>query len=214
MRIIFLGPPGVGKGTYTSRIKERYGIPHISTGDIFRENIVNKTELGIEANKYMSKGHLVPDELTINMLRERLTHPDAKKGFILDGFPRTVKQAEELEKFSHIDIVISFVADDDILVKRLSGRRTCRNCKAIYHISNKVLIPKVPGKCDRCGGELYQREDEKPDVIKDRLVVYKKQTQPLVNYYGKKGILKEIDANTEDIPVIVDKVVEILDKFK
>ena len=214
MNIIFLGPPGVGKGTYTSRIKEKYGIPHISTGDIFRDNIVKGTELGKEAKKYMDKGQLVPDKVTINMVKDRLTWSDTEKGYILDGFPRTAQQADALGTFSNIDVVISFVADEKILIKRLSGRRTCRNCKAIYHITNKFLIPKVEGKCDKCGGELYQRDDEKPDVIKDRLDVYEKQTQPLIDYYKEKGLLQEVDANPDDIRGIIENTIKILDKFK
>jgi adenylate kinase len=212
MNIIFLGAPGVGKGTYTSRIKEKYGLVHISTGDLFRENMKNNTLLGQEAKKYIDKGQLVPDSVTINMVKERLAEGDVKKGFILDGFPRTIPQAKALERFSKMDAVINFVADESIIIQRLSGRRICRKCQAIYHIKN--IRPKIEGVCDKCGGELYQRDDDKPEAIKERLKVYEKQTAPLVEYYKEKGLLMIVDANSEDIDSIVRNLIKKLDTVK
>lgn len=211
MNIIFLGAPGVGKGTYTSRVKEKYGIPHISTGDIFRENIKNNTSLGKEAKSYMDAGKLVPDEVTINMVKERFKQPDAKKGYILDGFPRTIPQAEALSSFSKVDVVINFVAKDSTIIQRLSGRRICRKCQAIFHVKN--IPPKVEGICDKCGGEIYQREDDKPEAIKHRLKVYSDQTSPLIDYYKKKNLLHVIDANSNEVESIIKNLVVILDKF-
>ena len=212
MNIIFLGAPGVGKGTYTATVKEKYGLPHISTGDIFRANIKNNTELGKMAKSYMDKGQLVPDEVTNNMVKDRLTHADTKKGYILDGFPRTIPQAEALDTFSKITVVMNFTADDKIIVERLSGRRTCKQCQAIYHLKN--IPPKQEGVCDKCGGPLSQRDDDKPAVISERLKAYYAQTQPLVAFYKKKGLLHQIESNTNDVQSIVKKTIAVLDKFK
>lgn len=215
MNLIFLGAPGVGKGTYTSRIKDKYGLVHISTGDLFRENMKNNTPLGIEAKGYIEKGQLVPDEVTINMLKDRLKKDDTKNGFILDGFPRTIPQADALGKFAKIDKVINFVADEDVIIRRLSGRRICRKCQAIYHVDN--IPTKVEGVCDKCGGEVYQRDDDKPEAIKERLKVYEKQTAPLIDYYKEKGMLAVIDAsvdiNNPNCHIIKDTE-EVLDKLK
>jgi len=211
MNIIFLGAPGVGKGTYTSRVKDKYQIPHISTGDIFRENIKNSTELGKQAKNYIDKGQLVPDEITINMVKDRLSKNDIKNGYILDGFPRTIEQAEALSEFSKVDVVINFVAKDSVIIQRLSGRRICKKCQAIFHITN--IKPKVDGVCDKCNGELYQRDDDKPKAIKHRLQVYEKQTTPLIDYYKEKGLLIQVDANSEDINMIVENLTKELDKF-
>lgn len=206
MNIILLGGPGVGKGTYSSRLKEIYKIPHISTGDLFRENIKNNTELGKKVQAYLSSGKLVPDELTIEMVKKRLALSDAKKGYILDGFPRTIPQAEALERFTKIDKVLNFYADESVVISRLSGRRICKKCGAIFHLRN--IPPKVENICDKCHGQLYQREDEKPQVVKQRLNIYNKQTLPLIDYYRKKGLLAEIDANLDvnnpDFHVIED----------
>jgi adenylate kinase len=212
MNIIFLGAPGVGKGTYTCKVKEKYGLIHISTGDIFRENIKNNTSLGQEAKKFIDAGKLVPDETTINMVRDRLSKPDIKKGYILDGFPRTIPQAEALAGFTKIDAVINFVADDNVIIQRLSGRRICRKCQAIFHIKN--IPTKVEGICDKCGGEVYQRDDDKPEAIKHRLKVYQEQTSPLIEYYKNKKLLKVIDANSEKIDMIAKNTENVLDKFK
>jgi len=212
MNILFLGAPGVGKGTYTSRIKEKYGLLHISTGDIFRENIKGNTSLGQEAKKFMDAGKLVPDETTINMVKDRLAKPDTKKGYILDGFPRTIPQAEALGKFTKVDLVVNFTAKEPVIIQRLSGRRICRKCQAIFHVKN--IPTKVEGICDKCGGEVYQRDDDKPEAIKQRLKVYQEQTSPLIEYYKKKGMIKEIEANSEDIESIVKDVVKVLDEVK
>ena len=215
MNLIFLGSPGVGKGTYTARVKEKYGLVHISTGDLFRDNMKNNTPLGQEAKKYIDEGNLVPDEVTINMVKERLNQDDAKNGFILDGFPRTIEQADALETFSKIDAVINFVADDDVIIRRLSGRRICRKCQTIFHVDN--IPTKVDGVCDKCGGEVYQRDDDKPEAIKERLIVYEKQTAPLIEYYKNKGLLHVIDANVDiNDPncQIIQKTEEVLDRLK
>jgi len=192
MKIILLGSPGVGKGTYAAAMKERLGVPHISTGDLFRENIKNQTELGKKAEQYVKSGDLVPDEITIGMLKERIKD---EKGFLLDGFPRTTPQADALSEITRIDLVLNFVADHEVIIQRLSGRRICRNCGAIYHMKN--IKPKVEGVCDKCSGELYQREDEKPDVIKERLKIYEEKTAPLIDYYQKKGLLKTVKVNED-----------------
>jgi adenylate kinase len=212
MNIIFLGAPGVGKGTYTGRVKEKYNIPHISTGDIFRENIKNETELGKEAKNYIDKGHLVPDEVTINMVKDRLSKDDLEKGYILDGFPRTIPQAEAMGNFAKIDIVVNFIAEETTIIQRLSGRRICKKCAEIFHVKN--IPPKVEGVCDKCNGELYQRDDDKPEAIKKRLETYKEQTAPLIGFYKEKGILESIEADSEDVDSIVKNVEKILDKFK
>ena len=211
MNIIFLGAPGVGKGTYTSRIKEKYGLQHISTGDIFRENMKNNTLLGQEAKSYIDKGKLVPDEVTINMVKDRLSKEDIKDGYILDGFPRTIPQADALAEFSKVDLVINFEADESVIIQRLSGRRICRKCSAIFHTKN--IPTKVENICDKCNGEVYQRDDDKPEAIKQRLITYQEQTAPLIDYYKEKGMLAVIEANSEDIDSIVKKTEEILDPF-
>jgi adenylate kinase len=206
MRLIFLGSPGVGKGTYTKELVEKNNLAHISTGDIFRENIKNNTELGKKAKKYIDAGKLVPDEITINMVKERLA--DEKKGFILDGFPRTIPQAEALSKITEIDTVINFTAEEKTILQRLSGRRICRKCGAVYHVTN--IPPKKDGICDKCGGELYQRDDDKQEAIKERLKVYENQTAPLIKYYEKKGMLTTIDANSPDVQKIMKKLYSAL----
>ncbi len=195
MNLIFLGPPGVGKGTIAARVKVEFSIPHISTGDLFREAIKNQTKLGKEVQKIIEAGNLVPDELTVAMVQERLALGDVKKGFILDGFPRTIPQAESLEKISTIDRVVNFILADEAILMRLSGRRMCRSCGYSHHII--FMPPKVEGKCDKCGGELYIRKDDTEESIKNRLEVYKKQTEPLIAFYKAKGLLSDIDAAPE-----------------
>lgn len=207
MNIILIGAPGAGKGTYAKFIKEKYGFPHISTGDLLREEVAKESELGVEARKYMSEGKLVPDDLVIRVLKSRIGLPDCKNGFLLDGFPRNVLQARELEKFLDVSVVLSLVVPKEVILDRLSGRRTCRNCKAIFHVRN--IPPKKEGVCDKCGGELYQRDDEKPEVIENRLKIYEEQTKPLLDYYSKKGLLYEIDAK---YPISeVDKILSQID---
>jgi adenylate kinase len=200
MRIILLGPPGAGKGTQAALISTKYGLPHISTGDIFRQNIVNKTPLGVEAEDYIHKGLLVPDELTLKIVEERLNCDDCSKGYILDGFPRTIQQAEAFEVYNegsskHIDISLFIDVPSELIVKRNSGRRTCSLCGRSYHIC--FMPPKNEGKCDVCGGKLIQRRDDVESTIIERLSVYKAQTMPLIDYYASKGILRTIDGNRE-----------------
>ncbi|MEW6440712.1 MAG: adenylate kinase [bacterium] len=193
MNVILLGPPGVGKGTAAKKMVEKYGIPQISTGDLLREAVKNKTELGMKAKKYMDAGELVPDALVIDLLKERVSRPDCRKGFILDGFPRTIPQAQSLDASGiPIDVVLNLNADEKVIVERLSGRRDCPKCGSIYHVQNKP--PKKPGICDACQSALIMREDQKEEVIQNRLQVYRKQTEPLIDYYGKKGVQKTINA--------------------
>jgi len=193
MNIILLGSPGVGKGTYATLLAKKYKIPHISTGDIFREAVKEKSELGIKVKEFLDRGELVPDDITILVIKERMKKNDVDVGFLLDGFPRTIPQAEALEKFKKIDKVLNFVAPEKTIMDRLSGRRICKKCGAIYHLIN--IKPKVEGICDKCSGELYQRSDEKPNVTKKRLKEYNKKTKPLIDYYKKKGLLANINAN-------------------
>lgn len=195
MKIVVLGSPGVGKGTYIQALIKELNLVHISTGDLFRDNIKAKTELGKKAAEYISKGNLVPDEITIGMVKERLSQPDCRKGFILDGFPRTVGQAEALKDLAFLDVVLCFKADQEVILQRLGGRITCRNCGKIYHKLN--LPPREEGICDACGGELYQRPDDVPEAIKNRLDVYEKQTAFLVDYYQKKKLLRELLINED-----------------
>ena len=195
MNIIMLGAPGAGKGTIAVLIKEKYNLPHISTGDIFRANIKEETELGKLAKSYIDKGALVPDDVTINMVIDRLSSDDCKSGYILDGFPRTIVQATEFEKAlqksnTKIDVCILVDGDDDMIANRLSGRRVCEKCGASYHIEH--MKPVKEGICDKCGGNLIHRKDDTVDVIKDRLKTYHEQTQPLIDYYGKNGNLKTV----------------------
>ena len=196
MKIIMLGAPGAGKGTQAKMIADKYGVPHISTGDIFRANIKNGTELGMEAKKYMDKGLLVPEELTVRILLDRVAQDDCKNGYVLDGFPRTIPQAEvldsELTKLGdHIDYAINVDVPDENIVKRMSGRRACLTCGATYHIEH--VPPKKEGICDVCGSELVLRDDDKPETVKNRLNVYHEQTQPLIDFYTEKGVLKTVD---------------------
>jgi len=195
MKLIFLGPPGAGKGTLAKIVAEEYNIPQISTGDLFRSAVKEGTELGIEAKKIMEKGELVPDSLTVELVKERLARSDAETGYILDGFPRTIPQADSLAEFERLDGVINFAIDDGTVIQRLSGRRICRSCGAIYHIVNMPAVRE--GICDRCQGELYIRDDDQIDSIKNRLTVYIEQTEPLISYYREKGLLKNIDASTD-----------------
>ena len=196
MKIVMLGAPGAGKGTQAKMIAEKYSIPHVSTGDIFRANIKNGTELGKEAKSYMDKGELVPDELTVRILLDRVAQDDCRNGYVLDGFPRTIPQAEvldtELTKMGDkIDFAINVEVPDENIVRRMSGRRACLKCGATYHI---VHIPPVKeGICDKCGSELVLRDDDKEETVKNRLSVYHEQTQPLIDFYDKKGVLKEVD---------------------
>lgn len=213
MRLVLLGPPGAGKGTQASAIVEKYKIPHISTGDIFRANIKGGTALGKEAKAFMDKGLLVPDELVVSIVKDRLLNDDCAEGFLLDGFPRTVNQAESLDSELcnmgiELDRVININANADILIERAVGRRICRECGATYHI--KFNPPKVEGVCDKDGGELYQRDDDNEDTVATRINVYMEQTQPLIDYYGSKGLLLDVDGTLE-ISTVFELITEALD---
>ena len=212
MKIIMLGAPGAGKGTQAKMIAEKYGIPHISTGDIFRSNIKDGTELGMEAKKYMDQGLLVPDELTVKILLDRVARADCRNGYVLDGFPRTIPQAEVLDQAlekigDQIDFAVNVSVPDENIVKRMSGRRACVGCGATYHIEH--IPPKKEGICDTCGMELILREDDKPETVQNRLSVYHSQTQPLIEFYQKKGILQTVDG-TVDMKAVFDAIVAIL----
>ena len=214
MKIIMLGAPGAGKGTQAKQIADRYNIPHISTGDIFRANIKNGTELGKKAKEFMDQGLLVPDELTCDLVMDRIQQDDCKNGFILDGFPRTIPQAVSLTAaLDHINQKMDFAIDVDVpdenIVNRMSGRRACLNCGATYHI---VSIPtKVEGICDRCGSEVVLREDDKPETVQKRLNVYHEQTQPLIEYYAAQNILKTVDG-TQPMEKVFADIITILEK--
>lgn len=215
MKLVVLGSPGVGKGTYAQELVKELKIPHVSSGVIFRENIEKKTRLGKKAEQYISAGRLVPDELTISLIERRLKEKECQEGFILDGFPRTIAQAEALGQMAKIDLVINFKADRAVIIDRLSGRRTCRSCNWIYHIKN--IPSKVEGKCDHCGGELFQRPDDIPEAIETRLDTYEKETAPLVDYYRKKGILKEVIINEEFgkyREVIMERIKKVINSIK
>ena len=191
MKLIFLGPPGAGKGTQATGVSSHLRVPHISTGDMFRSAIKNQTPTGLEAKRYMDAGQLVPNSVVIAMVKERLAMPDCENGYLLDGFPRTVEQAEALEKFAAPDAVVDIEVPDEMLVDRLTGRRVCATCSGTFHIS-KLADEKL---CPVCGGELYQRDDDKPATISNRLNVYHEQTAPLIGYYAGLGRLKRIDGN-------------------
>ena len=212
MKIVMLGAPGAGKGTQAKMIAEKYSIPHISTGDIFRANIKNGTELGKKAKSYMDKGQLVPDELTLDLIMDRFKQDDCKNGYVLDGFPRTIPQAEALDtalkaKGEKVDFAIDVDVPDENIVKRMGGRRACVGCGATYHV---VYSPtKVEGVCDKCGEELIVRDDDKPETVLNRLEVYHNQTQPLIDYYNEQGILKSVDG-TVDMKDVFKAIVEIL----
>ena len=212
MKIIMLGAPGAGKGTQAKMLAAKYDIPHISTGDIFRANIKNGTELGAKAKEYMDKGLLVPEELVVDLIMDRFKADDCKNGYILDGFPRTIPQAEALDKAltavgESIDYAINVEVPDENIVNRMSGRRACVGCGATYHI--KYSPTKVEGKCDTCGAELIIRDDDKPETVLNRLNIYHEQTQPLIDYYSAKGVMKEVDG-TVDMNDVFDAIVAIL----
>lgn len=212
MKIVMLGAPGAGKGTQAIKIADKYDIPHISTGDIFRANIKGGTELGQKAKSYIDKGELVPDEVTIGMLLDRIAQDDCKNGYVLDGFPRTIPQAESLTEAlksqgDKIDFALNIDVPDEAIIERMSGRRACPKCGATYHIV--YAAPKTENICDKCGTELIIRSDDKPETVKDRLNVYHQQTEPLIAYYKAAGVLREVDG-TQELPKVIEDVVAIL----
>ncbi len=202
MNFIFLGPPGAGKGTLAGQVSEEYGLPHISTGDIFREAIKNKTPLGVKVKSIIDAGGLVSDEVTCALVDERLKKDDCKKGFILDGFPRTIPQAEALEKMCADVKVVNFEVGNELIIARLSNRRVCRKCGTNFNV--KFMPPKVEGVCDKCGGELYTRDDDKLESITNRLDVYRKQTEPLIGFYRNLNKITDIDSGRDSKLVLVD----------
>ncbi len=213
MKIIMLGAPGAGKGTQAKLISEKFGIPHISTGDIFRANIKEGTELGKEAKEYMDKGQLVPDELTVRILLDRVEKDDCRNGYVLDGFPRTIPQAQVLDNEvaklgEKIDFAIDVEVPDENIIRRMGGRRACPKCGATYHVEH--IPPKKEGICDACGENLVLRDDDKPETVKNRLEVYHKQTQPLIDHYSKQNILRTVDG-TADMQDVFDSIVRLLE---
>ncbi len=214
MNLIFLGKQGVGKGTYASRLGEKYHWPKISAGDLLREEIAKKSAMGREIESVMNSGHLVKPEQISMLIEKRIQEADCKSGFILDGYPRSMEQVRLLEGMQKklgikIDLAVNFAASDKVLLERLTGRRQCRKCAAIYHIEN--IPPKLPGICDKCGGELYQRDDDTESAIRVRWEEYEKQTSPLIDYYSEKGLLVEVDASNE-VDKIMPRVLEIIEK--
>lgn len=209
MNIILLGAPGAGKGTQATKILDTYGMPHISTGDIFRENIKKQTPIGLEAKSYIDKGLLVPDDVTCRIVEDRLQKDDCKNGYMLDGFPRTIAQAEALEKITNIDLVINIEVSSSLLMERLCGRRVCKDCGESHHVS----MLNGATNCTRCGGELYQRKDDNPETVESRLQVYTQQTAPLIEYYEKKGLLFNVvgDSTPE---ATFEKISKKLDSFR
>lgn len=213
MKIIMLGAPGAGKGTQAKRIAAKYNIPHISTGDIFRANIKNNTELGNKAKVYMDQGLLVPDELVVDLVVDRFKNPDCANGYVLDGFPRTIPQAEALDNAlannqDSVEYAIDVDVPDEVIIDRMAGRRACLNCGATYHTI--TIPPKKDGVCDTCDSPLVLREDDKPETVKKRLTVYHEQTQPLIEYYSKKGILKSVDG-TKTMDEAFEEVIQIIE---
>jgi adenylate kinase len=214
MNLIILGAPGSGKGTQTTKLKAKLNIPAISTGDIFRKEIKEETELGKRIKKYLDSGQLVPDEIVIDVIKERIKQPDCKNGFILDGFPRTLEQAKALDKIVKIDACINLSVPKEIIVKRLSARRTCKNCGEIYNLL--VLKPKVDGVCDKCGGPLFQRDDDRESVIEERFRVYERQTEPLLKYYESRVPVITVTCNSVDAPpeLITEQIINGLKRLK
>lgn len=209
MNLILLGAPGAGKGTQATKIADRYGLVHISTGDIFRANIKNGTKIGLLAKSYIDKGELVPDEVTCEIVKDRLTWEDCKKGYLLDGFPRNIFQADYLDKCAKIDAVVNINIDFSLLMDRLCGRRVCKECGESYHVST------LGGKtdCARCGGELYQRKDDNPETVKSRLDVYEAQTAPLIDYYTKKGLILNFTGTEAPAEVLFEEIKAKLDEL-
>lgn len=212
MRAVLLGPPGAGKGTQAVKLVEKYRIPQISTGDIFRKNIKEETELGKKVQEYTTSGRLVPDELVVDLVKDRLQQEDCKNGYLLDGFPRTISQAEQLDEYlkergEQLDAVINFEVGHDTLMERLTGRRICKVCGAEYHVKN--IPPRVEGVCDKCGGELEQRKDDTAETAEKRIAVYEESTAPLIDYYAKNGALKNFNAE-KDHSIVFEEIIAAL----
>lgn len=214
MRLVLLGEPGAGKGTYAKHLQNRLGIPQISTGDMLREAVERGSDLGRRAQDYMKRGELVPDELVLLLIRQRLEKPDAQKGFILDGFPRSLAQAESLDRLleeiqQRLDLVLKIEVSRETLLRRLTGRRVCSSCGAIYNVY--TMPPKTEGRCDRCAGELFQRADDQPQTIENRLNVYTEQTAPLIAYYEKKNLLKRLDCEQGDLQDVLKRIFRLVE---
>lgn len=211
LKLIIFGPPSAGKGTQAQRLSQRYGIPQIATGDLLREAVAKQTPLGVEIKSYLDSGRLGPDDLIVQLISDRVSKPDCASGYILDGFPRTMDQAEELDKMTEVDIVLSIVVDMEQLVARAIGRRTCGKCAAVYHVSFNP--PKAPGVCDRCGSGLIQRDDDKEDTVRNRLRIYMEQTAPLLEHFRMKGNLVDIDGS-KGIEGVFDQMVEAIERAR
>ncbi|WP_459842316.1 adenylate kinase [Halanaerocella petrolearia] len=211
MRLVLLGPPGAGKGTQAARMEAAYGLPHVATGDIFRQAIKEETELGKKAKEYIDQGKLVPDKIVVGIVEERLSEDDCQEGFILDGFPRTIEQAEALADLVDLDTVLNIKVGDEEVVNRLSGRRVCKECGATFHLEYNQ--PQKKGLCDECGADLYQRDDDKPETIKERLKVYYDQTAPLINYYKDRNLLQSVNGeqNLDQVFADISQILEELE---
>ncbi len=211
MKLVIFGPPSAGKGTQAQRLSHQYGIPQVSTGDLLRKAVADKTPLGLKVKSYLDQGKLGPDNLIVQLIKERVSKPDCKNGYLLDGFPRTMGQAKELEKMTDIDLVLNIVVDFEVLVERAVGRRTCPKCSAVYHV--EFNPPMNEGICEKCGSQLIQRDDDKEDTVRNRLTVYKEQTEPLIDYYRRKGKLVDIEGSG-GIDAVFGRMVSMIAKLK
>jgi len=211
MKLVIFGPPSAGKGTQAQKLSKQYGVPQVATGDLLRKAVADKTPLGLKVKSYLDQGKLGPDELIVQLIKERVAKPDCKKGFLLDGFPRTMGQAKELERMTDIDLVLSIVVDFESLVERAVGRRTCPKCSAVYHI--KFNPPMNEGECEKCGSKLIQRDDDREDTVRNRLSVYQEQTAPLIEYYRKRGKLVDIDGSG-GIDAVYSQMVKAISHIK
>jgi adenylate kinase len=211
MKLVIFGPPSAGKGTQAQKLAKRYGIPQVATGDLLREHVAKKTPIGLKVKEYLDSGRLGPDDLIVQMIADRVSRPDCKDGYLLDGFPRTLGQAKELEKMTEVDLVLNIVVDLEVLVERAVGRRICPKCAAVYHV--KFNTPKIEGVCDKCGSTLIQRDDDKEATVRNRLKVYQEQTAPLVEHFKRKGVLIDIDGSG-GIDAVHAQMVASIDRLK
>ena len=211
MKLVIFGPPSAGKGTQAQKLSKQYGMPQVATGDLLRKAVADRTPLGLKIKSYVDQGKLGPDDIIVRLIKERVSKPDCRKGFLLDGFPRTMGQAKELEKMTDIDLVLSIVVDFEVLVERAVGRRTCPKCSAVYHI--KFNPPMNEGTCEKCGSKLIQRDDDKEETVRNRLRVYQEQTAPLIEYYRKKGKLVDIDG-AGGIDAVFAQMVDAISRLK